>query len=79
VLGHPANDIEVQATASATSKLNDKLREPVTFRNHAEVTRFLDGLEVLEPGLVQYSQWRPDPAGRPAGPVSAWCAVARKV
>jgi hypothetical protein len=78
VLGHPASDIEVNATASATSGLNTKLSEPVTFRTHDEVARFLEGVEVLEPGLVQYSQWRPGPGGRPAGPVSAWCAVARK-
>jgi hypothetical protein len=78
VLGHPASDIEVDATASATSGLNNKLAEPVTFRSHDEVARFLDGVEVLEPGLVQYPQWRPDPDTRPTGPVSAWCAVARK-
>ncbi len=78
VLGHPASDIEADATASATSGLNNKLSEPVTFRSHDEVTRLLDGIEVLEPGLVQYPQWRPGLDTRPTGPVSAWCAVARK-
>jgi hypothetical protein len=78
VLGHPANDIEVSATAAATSGLNNKLAEPVTFRSRDQVARFLDGLVVLEPGLVQYPQWRPDPNAEPTGPVSAWCAVARK-
>ncbi|TDD80444.1 SAM-dependent methyltransferase [Actinomadura darangshiensis] len=78
VLGHPASDIEVDATASATSGLNDKLSEPVTFRTHDQVARFLDDVELVEPGIVQYSQWRPAPGSPPLGPVSAWCAVARK-
>jgi hypothetical protein len=42
------------------------------------VARFLDGLTVLEPGLVQYPQWRPAPDAAPAEPVPAWCALAIK-
>jgi hypothetical protein len=30
------------------------------FRSHGEILRFLDGLEVLEPGLTTKSLWRPD-------------------
>jgi hypothetical protein len=42
------------------------------------VERFMDGVTMLEPGLVQYPLWRPDPGGPPAKPVPAWCAVGRK-
>ncbi|HUY45110.1 MAG TPA: SAM-dependent methyltransferase [Streptosporangiaceae bacterium] len=31
---------------------------PVVPRTHAEITRFLDGLEILPPGLVNGSAWR---------------------
>jgi S-adenosyl methyltransferase len=78
VLGHPANDVEAAAAAAATADLNNRLAEPVTFRSRDEVAGFLDGVEVLEPGLVQYAQWRPDPDTHASGPVSAWCAVALK-
>ncbi|HLX51684.1 MAG TPA: SAM-dependent methyltransferase [Streptosporangiaceae bacterium] len=78
VLGHPASDVEAEASAQATAGLNKKLAEPVTWRTRDQVARFVEGVTMLEPGLVQYSQWRPDPGGLPAKPVPAWCAVARK-
>jgi DNA-binding SARP family transcriptional activator len=78
VLGHPASDIETAAAAAATADLNNRLTEPVTFRSRDQVAGFLNGVEVLEPGLVQYAHWRPEPDTRASGPVSAWCAVAHK-
>jgi len=43
------------------------------------VARFFAGLELVDPGLVQVHQWRPDPGGSaPEGTVSAHGAVARK-
>jgi S-adenosyl methyltransferase len=78
-LGHPASDIEVNASAAATANLNSKLAEPVTFRDRDAVSAFLEGTEVLDPGLVQYPQWRPEPGRADTGPVSAWCGVARKL
>jgi S-adenosyl methyltransferase len=78
VVGHPASDVEAAASATATSGLNSRLAAPVKFRSREEVARFLDGLSMLEPGLVQYPQWRPGPGVVTATPTSAWCAVARK-
>jgi hypothetical protein len=77
VVGHPASDIQAEA-APATAGLNTRLADPVTFRPRDQVARFLDGLEVLEPGVVSYSQWRPGLGAEAAQPVPAWCAVARK-
>jgi hypothetical protein len=76
VVGHPASDVQVAEAAQATAGLNTRLVEPVTFRPRDQVARFLDGLELLEPGVVSYSQWRPDTQA--AQPVAAWCGVARK-
>jgi S-adenosyl methyltransferase len=76
VVGHPASDVQVTEAARATAGLNTRLAEPVTFRPRDQVARFLDGLQLLEPGVVPYSQWRPDTKAPP--PVAAWCAVARK-
>ncbi|MFI6514109.1 SAM-dependent methyltransferase [Spirillospora sp. NPDC050679] len=40
------------------------------WRTREEIMPFLDGLEVLEPGLVPLAEWRPDP-GEPAPPQGA--------
>jgi SAM-dependent methyltransferase len=40
-------------------------------RSHAEVSRFFDGFELLEPGLVGVDQWRPDADTIPVGTVEA--------
>jgi hypothetical protein len=54
---------------------------PPAFRTRAEVARFFDGLEVLEPGVVPVAEWRPD-AGAPsrtgARVTPMFCGVARK-
>ena len=52
---------------------------PQTLRTREQVARFFTGLELVEPGLVQVHQWRPDPGDfAPEGVVSAHGAVARK-
>jgi hypothetical protein len=78
VLGHPASDIQATEAAEATAGLNTRLAEPVTFRPRDQVTRFLDGLELLEPGVVSYSRWRPGPNAETPQLVPAWCAAGRK-
>ena len=34
---------------------------PLSLRHRAEVARFFEGLELVEPGLVWLPQWRPEP------------------
>ena len=58
----------------------------MTLRSPEQITRFSDGLELLEPGLVPCSQWRPDVTPRPdvgtgdaqPDPVDEYGVVARK-
>jgi hypothetical protein len=50
-----------------------------TLRSHADVTRFFDGLDLLEPGVVPVNYWRPGPGGPdPARKLQAYAAVGRK-
>jgi hypothetical protein len=79
VLGHPASDIRAAEMAEMTKRVNQRMSGPAaTMRDRAAITRFFDGLELLEPGVVQPQQWRPEP-GDPGPPqVTAWCGVARK-
>jgi hypothetical protein len=59
---------------NANAPLGYHLRHP------DQIARFLDGLEVLEPGLVPCSKWRPSPdaAGEDLREVDEYGAVARK-
>ena len=80
VLAHPASDVRTDAVAEMTRRMNQRLAgTKTTMRDHAAISRFFTGLELVEPGVVQPQQWRPGPAelGGPAE-VTAWCGVARK-
>jgi hypothetical protein len=78
-LSHPPSDIESEGVALAQKRFNALLapRASVTLRSHDEVARFLSGLDIVPPGLVQAHYWRPEGAVAD-GLASVWCAVARK-
>jgi hypothetical protein len=79
VVSHPASDVRPDSVAEMTRRINQRLRGPnATVRDREQTSRFFDGLELLEPGVVQPPQWRPDP-GEPALPdVTIWCGAGRK-
>jgi S-adenosyl methyltransferase len=74
----PASDVNAEAAAAGAKQYNSFVSTPQTRRNHTEVAGFFDGLDLIEPGLVQAHQWRPDPGSSAAGSISAWAGVARK-
>ena len=79
VLGHPASDIRAEQMAEMTRRVNQRMSGPrATMRDHAAITRFFAGLELIEPGVVQPQQWRPEPGKLSPAQVTAWCGVARK-
>ena len=51
---------------------------PYHLRSPEQITGFFDGLELLEPGVVPVSQWRPDPSPFPPAHVDTYGGVARK-
>ncbi|HEX6420085.1 MAG TPA: SAM-dependent methyltransferase [Acidimicrobiales bacterium] len=65
VVSHMAIDIMPDLMARAAEQLDAAMEEPFIPRPHAAVARFFDGLVLVEPGVVQVDQWRPD------GPVAA--------
>jgi len=78
VISHPASDIKPAAIAEMTKRINARLGPARgTMRDRGEITRFFDGLQLLEPGVVQPQAWRPVGAV-PDADVTAWCGVARK-
>ena len=44
-------------------------------RSHAEISRFFDGLELREPGLVSLPDWRPDDSRAGERPTDAQVSV----
>jgi S-adenosyl methyltransferase len=78
-LSHPAKDVEGDAMAELADSLNQTMTEKVTFRDRSAVARFFDGLDLVEPGIVQASKWRPatDAEADAVSPVALWAGVAR--
>jgi S-adenosyl methyltransferase len=58
-LSHPARDVHPKQVTEAASRFNQLAPAKATLRTRAEILRFFNGLELLEPGLVQVHQWRP--------------------
>lgn len=77
-LSHPASDINAEAMAKMAGVLNKMMAEKVTHRDRAAVAGFFTGLELVEPGLVQASKWRPASETEAASPAALWAGVARK-
>jgi hypothetical protein len=77
-LSHPASDINAEAMARMAESLNRMMAEKVTFRDQSAVARFFDGLDLVEPGVVQASKWRPANESEAASPAALWAGVARK-
>jgi len=79
VLAHPASDIHPAEMTEMTRRVNERMSGPkATMRDRATISRFFNGLELLEPGMVQPQQWRPDPGALVPAQVTAWCGIARK-
>jgi S-adenosyl methyltransferase len=76
-ISHGASDIQAEAAAKAGSRYNERSAVPLRLRTHAEVSRFFDGLEILEPGIVPLNQWQPGQLG-PGAPLTAYAGLGRK-
>src|ERR1700678_3604774 len=76
-IGHHTADIDpaVRAFAARLSELNPAF--PSTLRSRQQVADLFAGLDLVEPGVVQISQWRPEPASG-TGEAPLWGGVARK-
>jgi hypothetical protein len=78
-VAHPASDVD-QHVGPALRQLSTRMGGTrAAPRSHQEISRFFDGLEMVEPGLVQLHRWRPgtglDDTSRD---LAAYGAVARK-
>jgi O-methyltransferase involved in polyketide biosynthesis len=74
VLTHPTLELGGEGNAQAMAFWNENATPPITARSRAEFASFLDGLEIVEPGIVSCARW-----GAPrAAEVPQFGAVGRK-
>ena len=78
VLSHASSDIETEPVAAGTARYNQRSAVPITPRNRAQVTRFFDGMDIVEPGVVPLGQWHPGPQQFDSHGLPTDCAVGRK-
>jgi hypothetical protein len=81
VLAHATNESRPAVAQAAETVYNRSVSTDIHMRPRAEILRFFDGVELVEPGLVYIPQWRPDsPADVPDDPGKFWVlvGVARK-
>ncbi|KUN74701.1 hypothetical protein AQJ46_04000 [Streptomyces canus] len=78
-LAHPAAGIGAEEVAASMRVHNARAAEHAgaTPRTHADVTRFFDDTELLDPGVVQLPEWRPEADSGP-GALPMSCGVGRK-
>ncbi len=58
--GTDADQVLVEATVAYNQ--NPDNASPYHLRSYEQITRFFDGLELVEPGVVPPPRWRPDPS-----------------
>jgi hypothetical protein len=85
VISHAASYIpgrapaDAEAGADAAAGVYRQASAQLHLRTPTDIRRFFDGFELVEPGVVWMSQWRPPPGGRAAGRMqSLYAAVGRK-
>jgi S-adenosyl methyltransferase len=77
-ISHAAAGIDAEQQTEMVRRLNQSVAEKATLRDRAGVTRLFDGLELMEPGVVRVTEWRPDSQLEAASPTGLWGGVARK-
>jgi hypothetical protein len=78
-ISHAASDISAEEMAEMQRRLNEHLAEGNHVgRPRGVVARFFDGLDLVDPGVVKVTQWRPASRVEAEGPTSLWGGVARK-
>jgi hypothetical protein len=79
VLAHTTADLGTPGLQEAAERYNQSSSVKVTLRSKAEVARFFEGLELVEPGITPVGVWRPGPMDEvPTQGLSTFTAVGRK-
>jgi O-methyltransferase involved in polyketide biosynthesis len=77
-ISHPTTEINGDTMVEALRLWNEGPAAKMVLRSADQVRRLFGDLEMVEPGVVSCSRWRPDPGGADAEPVPHFGGVARK-
>jgi hypothetical protein len=75
---HLTADIYPEVSDFAKALNERQLDAPLVLRDHAQVTSFFDGLDLVDPGVVQLSKWRPQTEHESRAAAGLWGGVGRK-
>jgi hypothetical protein len=76
---HPASDIDQLRVGEAVRRVNARSAGATELRSYDQVVRFFNGLQLMEPGLVQVHRWRPGVAAPDDGEqIAAYAGLACK-
>jgi len=78
VISHAASDTDSGEMVVMAARLNQLMAQRTVPRTRQQVARFFAGLDLVDPGLVQVTQWRPDPDTNITAPAQTWGAIGRK-
>ena len=79
VISHAASDISPEEMAEMIRRLNEHLAEGNHVgRTRDVVARFFADVDLVEPGVVKVTEWRPRSELEAQGPTSLWGGVGRK-
>lgn len=78
-MSHPTAEVHTAAMEESVAFYNASGAPPIRTRTRAQLTRFFEDLELLDPGVVSCSMWRPGPTEVGTNvEVTQYCGVARK-
>jgi S-adenosyl methyltransferase len=63
VLSHITSHEQPPEVVTNLRKVFEQAREPMVPRSREEILTFLEGFELVDPGLVKVPDWRPDESG----------------
>lgn len=78
VISHPTTEVDGDAMAEAVSFWNMEGSAPMALRSRAELIGLFEGTELLEPGVVTCTRWRPEGPASDIGAVTHFAGVGRK-
>jgi S-adenosyl methyltransferase len=75
---HLTADIYPEMTELARRVNERQPHAPLVLRDRTQVAGLFAGLDLVPPGVVQASKWRPDSGLEAAAPAALWAGLARK-
>src|ERR1700761_2220315 len=77
-ISHVPSDMHATAMKAMGDRMNRLLAQRSTYRSRDQVTRLVDGVELVPPGVVPIQEWRPATPEEAKASAAMWGGVALK-